>query len=176
MRIIAGKYKGLILEKIKIDTIRPTMDRSKESLFNIIQNEIIDADFLDLFSGSGNIGIEAISRGANSVCCVEKNQEAIRIINKNISKINDNIEIYKNDVESFLLKTKKSYDIIFMDPPYNYEVDKIKNNINIIKENNLLKENGMIIVEYGKEIKLENLIKVKKYGKSYFMFLKMEEK
>ena len=175
MRIIAGKYKGLILEKIETSKIRPTMDRSKEALFNIIQNEIINASFLDLFAGSGNIGIEAISRGAKTVCFVDNSYEAIKVIEKNNKKIKENLKIVKEDVHKFLKNNTNKYDIIFMDPPYDYCEEELIKLIDLILLEKKLNKNGIIILEYGKEINHEKIIKSKKYGKTYFMFFKLED-
>ena len=106
MRIISGKARGTKLYTLEGDTTRPTLDRVKESLFNIIQNQIIGCTFLDLFSGSGAIGLEAASRGAKKVILCEKNSNAIEIINKNIEKthLKENVELNKTSFENLLKK------------------------------------------------------------------------
>ncbi len=121
MRIISGKYKGLQLVSFAADHIRPTTDRVKESLFNIIQNEIAGARILDLFSGTGNLGLEALSRGASEAHFVEKNKKSIAIIEKNITKlkVSEKYAIVQNDVLDFLKSySGEPFDLIFADPPF----------------------------------------------------------
>ena len=177
MRIISGKYRGKKLISPKNDDIRPTTDKAKESLFNIIQSYIYDSKFLDLFSGSGAISLEAFSRGASDVTLVEKNKSSIDIIKSNIKLIaeNTNIKLEQLDVTSFLKKTNKKYDIIFADPPYNY--DKINEMIDIIAQKNILLDNGVLIIETDKlfELKIpKNMVleKEKVYSISKFSIIK----
>lgn len=163
MRIISGKYKGKNLKGFSIDGTRPTMDRVKESLFGIIQNKLINSNCLDLFSGSGSLGLEALSNGANSCVFVDKNKEVIDILKSNLLNIENTI-IIKKDYESYLKECNTKFDIIFLDPPY--ELNLISLSIKLILKNNLLNENGLIICEYEKE-KIEfdlEIIKEKKYG------------
>jgi len=163
LRIISGKYKGKNLKGFSIDGTRPTMDRVKESLFGIIQNKLINSNCLDLFSGSGSLGLEALSNGANSCVFVDKNKEVIDILKSNLLNIENTI-IIKKDYESYLKECNTKFDIIFLDPPY--ELNLISLSIKLILKNNLLNENGLIICEYEKE-KIEfdlEIIKEKKYG------------
>ena len=168
LRVISGKYKGKNLIGFDIDGTRPTMDRVKESLFGIIQNKIKDSVVLDLFAGSGSLGIEAISNGASEVYFIDNNIELINIIKKNTSGIKDNIHIMKSDYKSALELLKNSnikFDIIFLDPPY--KLNLINDCLNKIVEYNLLSENGIIVCEYETENienNVLNLIKEKKYG------------
>lgn len=121
MRIISGKYKGHQLVSFSADHIRPTTDRVKESLFNMIQGSIEGARVLDLFSGTGNLGLEALSRGAQSVLFVEKNRKSIQILEKNIAKlkVDEDYRILQKDVISFLKSYEgEPFDIIFADPPF----------------------------------------------------------
>ncbi len=121
MRVISGKYKGQHLVDFKADHIRPTTDRVKESLFNIIQSEVENAVVLDLFSGTGSLGIEAHSRGAQKVTCVESNKRSLKIINENLEKlkIKEGVEIVNADVFDFLKEVPQfRYDLIFIDPPF----------------------------------------------------------
>jgi 16S rRNA (guanine966-N2)-methyltransferase len=121
MRIIAGKYKGHQLVSFQADHIRPTTDRVKESLFNMIQGYVDGARVLDLFSGTGNLGLEALSRGASEVTFVEKNKKSIEILKKNISKlkIEEEFEIFQKDVLTYLSAYEgEPFDIIFADPPF----------------------------------------------------------
>ncbi|MGL5021024.1 MAG: 16S rRNA (guanine(966)-N(2))-methyltransferase RsmD, partial [Mycoplasmatales bacterium] len=122
MRIIAGEYRGMILVGPKNNDIRPTMDRAKEGLFNVINQDIYMADFLDLFSGSGSIGAEAISRGAKSVVFVEQERHAIDLINQNTRRFEDVYQIVRNDVLSYTKNCTNTFDFIFLDPPYDMEM------------------------------------------------------
>lgn len=155
MRIISGKYRGKKLISPQNDDIRPTTDRAKESLFNMIQSYVYDSSFLDLFSGSGAIAIEALSREANNITIVEKAKDSIKIINSNLNSLNcekTNINIKNQDVLQFLENTNLQYDIIFADPPYNYEhINKI---IGIISNRKILKEDGVLILETDKSFEL----------------------
>ena len=120
MRVISGKYKGKNLIGFDIDGTRPTMDRVKESLFGIIQNYIKDSVVLDLFAGSGSLGIEALSNGASSCYFFDNNIELINIIKKNTIDMNG-VHIMKSDYKNSLELLKNSnikFDIIFLDPPY----------------------------------------------------------
>ena len=128
MRVIAGNNRGMTLVTPDgIDT-RPTTDRIKETLFNMIAFDLPDAYFLDLFSGSGQIGIEALSRGAKEAVFVEKDKNAINCIEKNLVKarLTDSSRLYKVDVIAALnqLNSHQVFDIIFMDPPYNKLIEK----------------------------------------------------
>lgn len=184
MRIISGTARGTKLYTLEGQTTRPTLDRVKESLFNIIQNEIPNSIFLDLFSGSGAIGLEAASRGAKKVILCDKSKEAIKIIDKNIKKthLNEKVELYNLDYE-LLLKTKikEKLDIIYIDPPYdsNFVIKSIKN----IIEQNLAKEDSIIIIETDDEQRiLTDLEKMeievtdtRKYGRATLIFLKIRK-
>lgn len=147
MRVIAGKARRHNLLSPSGLDVRPTTDRTKETLFNILNMNIYNAHFLDLFSGSGAIGIEALSRGAKQTIFVEHNSEALKCIEKNLenTKLKDSALIHKTDVFSGLKKLNIKFDIIFMDPPYNkgYE-ERI---IPILEQYNLLEDDGMIVCE-----------------------------
>ena len=181
MRIVAGKAKGTKLYTLEGENTRPTLDRVKESLFNIIQNEIQESIFLDLFSGSGAIGLEAVSRGAKKAILCDKSKDACMIIKKNIDKTHavENVELYQADFKEVLTnRIHEKLDIIFLDPPYktDFAIEAIK----IVWEKDLLKENAMIIIETDDNSRilkdLESInceIKdVRKYGRAYLIFLK----
>ncbi len=158
-RVVTGQFRGTILEAPKGDKTRPTTDKVKEALFSIIQGRVPDSDFLDLCAGSGQIGIEALSRGANSVTLVDKAGDCARIIKGNIAKIHmedsDSIRFIKGSIIPTLemLATNGSkFDIIFMDPPYRLVPDLAKQASEVILRGGLLKEDGILIVEHAKDM------------------------
>ena len=182
MRIISGKAKGTNLYTLKGNKTRPTSDRAKEALFNILGTDIMDSNFLDVFAGSGAIGLEAASRGARKVVMADKSEEAVNIIKSNIGKthLEKETELYKLEYDKLLsTKIKEKQDYIFLDPPY--ESDFLYKSILIIIEKELLYEDGMIIAETDRvdEIKKQiekleiELIDVRKYGRNQFLFLKI---
>ena len=175
MRVISGKLKGRILKGYNIDGTRPTMDRVKESLFGTIQNYLKDSIALDLFAGSGSLGIEALSNGAKTCYFVDNGREIKKILQKNLVGIEGSIFMdtdYQNALSNFDKKDIQ-FDLIFLDPPY-YE-HLINNSIELIKEYNLLAPNGIIICEFVDE-KINDygyeLIKDKKYGDKYINIYK----
>ena len=176
MKIISGKYKGRVLKGFDIDGTRPTMDRVKESLFAMIQDYIDDSIVLDLFSGSGNLGIEALSNGAKEAYLIDKNKAAIFTINENIKNLSiDNAIVIKSDYEQLLNNCNIKFDLIFLDPPY--KTNYLEKSINLINENNLLNEKGLIICESDSLDKIFYpdcfiVYKEKKYGDKYIVILK----
>lgn len=180
MRIISGTAKGTKLYTLEGLTTRPTLDRVKESIFNIIQNEIQDVSFLDLFSGSGAIGLEALSRGAKKAILCDKSEDAVKIIKQNAEKthLQDKAKIYNCDFKKCLEKIEEPLDIIFLDPPY--KTDYIYESLKIIEENKLLNEDGIIILETDEKERItEKLKKIqfdiideRKYGIANIIFLK----
>ena len=183
MRVISGTARGKKLYSIEGKETRPTLDRVKESLFNIIQYEISDAVILDLFGGSGALGIEALSRGAKQVVFGDASKTAIDAINYNLksTKFEDKaIVIYKDYIE-VLKKVKDKnikFDIIFLDPPY--KSNFIVNSIKKILKLDLLAKDGIIIsetddIEKIKEIEeLKNIViyDKRKYGIAYLVFIR----
>ena len=166
MRIISGKYKGKIIKEYNILGTRPTMDRIKESLFAMIQSYIPESICLDLFCGSGSLGIEALSNGAKECYFIDKNKKITEILKNNTKDI-DNVFIINNDFQTFLKNTKVKFDIIFLDPPY--DLFLINDAIKLIEQNNILNKKGLIICEYTKEKIKSNyeIYKEKKYGDKY---------
>lgn len=167
MRVISGKYKGKILEGFDINGTRPTMDRVKESLFAMIQNYVPDSVCLDLFAGSGALGIEALSNGAKKCYFVDTNKVVIDILKKNTKDIADQVIIQKDYLDALLYfkNNNITFDLILLDPPYNLNL--INNCLNKIREYELLNEDGIIICEYEYEqvdTKDYELIKDKKYS------------
>ncbi len=179
MKVISGTLKGRTIEGFNLDGTRPTMDRVKESLFASIYNYIEDSIVLDLFSGSGNLGIEAISNGSDVVYFNDKNKNAVKIIKKNIDKfeIGKKSMVYNLDyVECINLLSKMNIDfnIIFLDPPYSMKV--LCGVIELLLKKNLLKDNGIIVCEVSEDY-LGNYnglvrIKEKKYGDKYIVIFK----
>lgn len=185
MRVISGIARGTKLNSIESLSTRPTLDRVKESLFNIIQNEIEDCTVLDLFSGSGAIAIEFLSRGAKKAYLCENNHSATKMIYSNLDKtrLTDKAIIIGKDYKKALeiLKEEKiQFDFVFLDPPYqaNFAVDATEKILSL----NLLKEKGTIIIETDDEkrelLELEKLdIKIddiRKYGRVSLIFLKQK--
>ncbi|WP_073148957.1 16S rRNA (guanine(966)-N(2))-methyltransferase RsmD [Paramaledivibacter caminithermalis] len=184
LRVISGEAKGIRLSTLKGTDTRPTSDKVKESIFNILAPYIEKSKVLDLFSGTGNLGIEAVSRGAESAFLVEKNRKCYDIIKKNImkTKLNDKIKIIIKDVYSTLKNFSKigeKFDIIFMDPPY--LKGHILTCLKEIKELDLLNEDGIIVAEHDiKDIipeTIDDLIKFKerKYGGTMISFYHKED-
>lgn len=180
MKIISGKYKGRILKGYTIDGTRPTMDRVKESVFAMIQDYIKNSIFLDLYSGTGNIGIEAISNGSKKAYLVDNNMVAIKTIKENINMLKiDNACVIKEDAIKCLnnfINIGIKFDIIFLDPPYHTnELDK---SLTIINDNLcLLGESSIIVCETEIKIdyqKYDNLMiyKTRKYGSKEVTILK----
>lgn len=174
MRIIAGKYKRTTLKTLESNLTRPTKDMVKEALFSSIQI-YSDTRFLDLFAGSGAIGIEALSRGAKEAVFNDINRDACKIIKENLNKINEKATVYNLNYDACLEKLKgESFDYIFLDPPYVLdEYDKI---FRLINEYSLLDEEGIIIVEVKKDTELASsycgfsIYKERKYGISKLMY------
>jgi len=181
MKIISGKYKGRIIDGHNLVGTRPTMDRVKESLFATIQAYIPDSIVLDLFSGTGNLALEALSEGAKKSYLVDSSKKALSIIRKNIASLNipsSDAEVVALDYQQALATFKNQnlqFDLIFLDPPYmtNY----IENSLKLINKYNLLSSGGLIVCESNnldKIIYKENYqsIKEKKYGDKYIVLLK----
>lgn len=177
MRIVSGFLKGRRFElpNPKWET-RPTTDYAKESLFNILSNRIDleDIEVLDLFAGTGNLAYEFASRGAAKVLCVEKFPPCVEYIKKNAKgfEIEHVISTRKQDVFSFLSQHSEKYDIVFADPPYNSP--KFQSIPELVFQQGLLKENGLLIIEHDARQNFEkhpNFLEFRQYGQSYFSFL-----
>ena len=173
MRVISGKYKRMELKGFNIDGIRPTMDKVKEAIFGMIQGYVDDSICLDLFAGTGSLGIEALSNGAKYVYFNDEMKDAINVIKSNIEKTSDkNSTIIHSDYTSSIKKFSENsikFDIIFLDPPYGKI--KIKTVIDKIIKFDILNDDGIIVCEYEDETLDEEydylkLIKYRKYGKT----------
>ncbi len=181
MRIIGGKARGTKLYTLEGDNTRPTLDRVKESLFNIIQKDIPESTFLDLFSGSGAIGLEAVSRGAKKAILCDNSKEAINIIKKNIDKthLQEQVELYQLPFERLLNdKIREKIDIIYIDPPY--KTDFVYNAIKIILSKNLIDQDSIVIIETDEEERIIKqmetlnieIVNQRKYGRAHLIFVK----
>ena len=176
MRIIDGSHKKRqIILPSKID-ISPTTDFAKEALFNILRyyTDFQGIDVLDIFSGSGNISYEFASRGANKIIAIEKNYFWYNFIQNNIEKINlKSFSVFQLDAFYYIQHCKEKFDIIFADPPYNLDnIDKIPD---LIFDNNLLNDDGVLILEHGSKLSFSDhkrLIDHRSYGKVNFSFFK----
>lgn len=180
MRIIAGRARSLPLKTISGTDTRPTTDRIKETLFNIIQARLSGAEFLDLFAGSGGIGLEAVSRGAAGATFVEQNRKAAACIRENIAftRFDKECTLLTMEVSAALdrLEGQKVFDVIFLDPPYGQELERRV--LTYLSDSKLLTEETLIIVEaaldtdfsYVEELGF-TIEKVKKYKTNVHVFL-----
>lgn len=148
MRVISGTRGGLPLKALSGLDTRPTTDKVKGTIFNILYNKVIGKNVLDLFSGSGAMGIEALSRGAGGATLVDASPKAVEIIKKNLEFTKLDAKVFCKKADIFLSTCNEKFDIIFMDPPY--FSDHIKASLEIISEKNLLNDSGIIITESDK--------------------------
>lgn len=161
MRVIAGIAKGRPLKSITGDNTRPTTDKVKEALFSMLTSYLNGGLVLDLFAGTGGLGIEALSRGMSRAIFVDHNKNSIDVVNHNVNLCNfaDRAEIYRNDAERALKVLKKrdlSFDLIFLDPPYKQE-SYIKL-IDYLAENKMVNEQGLIVAEHDAKLELPDSI------------------
>ncbi len=175
MRIISGIHKSKRIRAPKNLPVRPTTDMAKEALFNILNNLYYfnTVSVLDLFSGTGNISYEFASRGTSTILAVDSHIGCVKFIHKTSKELHLNINTYKSDVFQFLEKSNETFDIIFADPPYNFELEQFEKIVNLIFDNNLLNEDGILVVEHSKHTDLKNhtyLSYQKKYGSNMFSF------
>ena len=176
MRIIAGKFKGLNIKTINDPSTRPMMSRAREGIFNSLQSDFNDALVLDLFAGSGSLGIEALSRGASFVTFIDSSLNCKKTIDKNLFGIDQNFTVLAISVHDYITQSEKKFDIIFYDPPFSFFVNEINSDLNTIQ--NLMTKNSKLIIHRHKSSEqfvypegLE-LYKEKKYGQSNITILK----
>lgn len=181
MRIISGLARGTKLYTLEGTETRPTLDRVKEPLFSIIQNNIPNANVLDLFAGSGALGLESLSRGAKKAILCDKSYKAIAIIKQNVKKTRliEKAEVIQGDYKKVLNNLadgEEKFDIIFLDPPYKQNI--MPEIINKIIELNLLAEDGIVVAETDQEQVVEeikntnmNINDIRKYGRVILIFL-----
>ena len=179
MRVISGTARGKKLNTLSGLNTRPTLDRVKEAVFSINQFDLEDKNVLDLFSGSGALAIEALSRGAKNAVMCDNSYEAIKIIKQNVkeTRLIDKVEIINKDYAEALKKLNKEnkkFDIIFLDPPY--KTDYIEKSLELISKYDLLNDNGLIICESDNLDRIVyndmyKAVKDKKYGDKYVVLL-----
>jgi 16S rRNA (guanine966-N2)-methyltransferase len=182
MRVIAGKARRIQLVSLEGEAVRPTLDRYKETLFNTIQAYIPDSFFIDVFAGTGAIGIEALSRGAKRVIFIENNKKALSVINENLEKTRlcDGAEVIARDAVSALmgLRSDECADVIFIDPPYNRGLETEV--LRVLKTSPLAGEDTLFVVEASNETSLDELtdlgyeiVKTKDYRTNRHIFLRL---
>lgn len=147
MRVITGKARGVVLKTPEGMQTRPTTDRVKEALFSIIQFDIPGCKVLDLFGGTGQLGIEALSRGAKSAVFVDASDAACKLIRENLkrTKLENDAKVVRSDYMEYLRRSRETFDVVFLDPPY-AEVF-LENSLNCITEIDILQTNGIIVTE-----------------------------
>ncbi len=182
MRIITGRAKGIKLETLKGDATRPTSERTKEAVFSMLQFDLEGREVLDLFAGSGQMGLEAVSRGAKGATFVDKSKEAAAIIAKNIEKtrLSESCRLLCSDVNDFIraFRNKKKYDIVFIDPPY--ALRAAASTLEALLANEMLKNTSIIVCEseeediFEKSLELKEkfeVVRVAKYGVAHVTVL-----
>lgn len=172
MRVIAGMRKGCRLAEFNGENIRPTADRVKESVFNIISDFVREAKVLDLFAGSGALSLEALSRGAKEAVMTDLSSESVRIIKENISRTSfgDRAEVINTDAEDYIKRCGKKFDLVFLDPPYNKGL--IKPVTELLLENDCLENDAVIVAETDfpeEEYSFEGLkeYRRRRYGRTF---------
>ena len=176
MRIIGGKYKSRVLAGFEGEAVRPTSDRAREALFNILAFKTRGARVLDLFCGSGALGLEAYSRGASEVVFNDLSKDSLAILKKNLNtlkvSVGKEINLLNYDATACLESLKGEFDIVLIDPPYKFEEGKKL--LEKIVERKLLSEDGVIIYEWDKPLKTQveglECYDERRYGKAYFTF------
>ena len=181
MRVITGKARGVALKTPEGLTTRPTADRVKEALFSIINFDIPDAEVLDLFGGTGQLGIEALSRGAKRAVFVDAGDAACKLIKENLrrTKLEGQGSVVRSDYLQYLSRCREKFSIVFLDPPYAEEF--LENSLKKLSEIDILKSNGIIVCErpLGKELSWEipgfTRSKDYKYGKTLLTLYRKDE-
>lgn len=174
MRVNAGKYKGMVLKSPTSDNVRPTGDKVRQAMFTKLQFFIPEKKVLDLFAGSGAMGIEALSRGASKVVFVDKDKRSISLIKQNTARLVEPYIIKNCDYTVALNTLTEKFDLIFIDPPY--ASGFYNNALALIKSNNLLNDGGIIVCEHDITTKIEsdfNVIDEKKYGSVMLTYLQL---
>ncbi len=163
MRVISGIARGTKLDSRESISTRPTLDRIKENMFNLIQDKVRDSVVLDLFAGSGQLGIEALSRGADRAYFCDIDRDDIVFLNKNIAKtrLTEKSIVLNEDFKKVLNTVNTKFDLIFIDPPY--KSNFVEDSINLIYEKSILNDDGLIIIETDETQKIQELLNSKSY-------------
>ena len=179
MRVIGGQYRSRILTEFAGDDVRPTSDRAREALFNILSLKMYGARVLDLFAGSGALGIESLSRGAKEVLFNDYSKDSVAIVKKNLNALKvtvngEQAKVVQSDYLAYLQQAQGQFDLIFIDPPYRFDYGKKA--LQTIAERGLLTENGIAVYErdvpFDGEIDGLEKYDERKYGKAYLTFFK----
>jgi 16S rRNA (guanine(966)-N(2))-methyltransferase RsmD len=183
MRIITGRARGIKLNTLEGEKTRPTSERAKEAVFSMIQFDIEGREVLDLFAGSGHMGLEAVSRGANSATFIDKSRDAAKTISQNIEKtrLADSCRLLNSDVNDFIriMRGKKKYDVVFIDPPY--ALCAVAPTLKALLDADMLKSTSIIVCESEESDIFENdaalaehfeVIKCAKYGVAHITIVK----
>ncbi len=173
MRVISGKYRGKVLKSPQTTTVRPTGDKVKQALFTKLQFFIPGKLVLDLFCGSGALGIEAISHGAQHVCFVDKDKRSIALTKQNLVGIEEDYSIFNCDYSVALNKFEQKFDLILLDPPYASGV--YDNALSIIFDRGLLEKDGIIVCEHPNGLEINSKFEIydqKRYGTVTLSYLK----
>ncbi|WP_111307186.1 16S rRNA (guanine(966)-N(2))-methyltransferase RsmD [Confluentibacter sediminis] len=180
MRIISGQYKSRKIVAPKNLPVRPTTDMAKEGLFNILNNHFYfdEVSVLDLFAGTGNISYEFASRGSEDILCVDEDFGCIKFINQTAQTFKMPIKTIKSDVFKFLEKASLQFHIIFADPPYAFTLEQFSAISELVFQNKLLEDEGLLIIEHAKQTDLSSSAYYsysKGYGGSVFSFFEISE-
>ena len=149
MRIIAGKYRGRVLAEFKGEDVRPTSDRVKESVFQILSQKLIGARVLDLFCGSGALGLESLSRGAREAAFNDASRESLAILKKNLASLGVSAVVTNLDFRACLSRAAGKFDVVFCDPPY--KMDCAAEIFDLLAGRGLLAEGGIVVYESERE-------------------------
>lgn len=177
MRIVSGKYKGRVLCEFDGDRIRPTGDKVRESLFNILQFKVFGSSFLDLFCGTGAMGIEALSRGAKNVVFNDYSKDSLNLLKKNLAKlkVDEQYSVKNFDAVTYLEGTSDKFDIVYIDPPYASDLGERA--LKVVCR--VLTDDGIVILEGEREfcesVSDLTVYDKRKYGRAYLTFFKKGE-
>jgi len=178
MRIISGEYKGFRFPQKNMPHARPTTDRAKEALFNVLDQRYYfqDLKVLDLYSGLGSMALEFCSRGVKDITAVDLNRKSITYIKEVVDKLNAPLKVRQAKCVSFLKQTEEKYTIIFADPPYNQkqEIDAL---IDAVSNGDCLLPNGLFILEHQSMAQVSHpaIVETREYGQSTFSFFNFED-
>lgn len=178
MRVVSGTARGCKLQPVPGMNTRPTTDRVKENVFNLIQDHVRGAEVLDLFAGTGQLGIEALSRGAQHCDFVEHNKTAFGIVSKNVesARVKDKSALHRTEAEDFVSRAgRQKYDLIFLDPPYGGEI--LENALKLIERFDILSVNGIIICESAVEDRFAHgfeAVRERRYGATLITVLQRQ--